>query len=116
MQVTYQDSSVVTVTHRVAPNATARVIQTTPNVVTLDHGIQGQFDAMLDKAHHVLNHFRQNKPGSVWGCDGVGYVAQKNQGLVQVHKSGVGSKKWHQGCAMLLICPDCQDVDVEIAE
>ena len=54
------------------------------------------FDHWLKRAHEVLNHFPANKPGSRWGCDGIGYSIQKRLGQVTVHQSGVGPKRFKE--------------------
>lgn len=67
------------------------------------------FDDKLHKAHHILSHFHRSSPGSIWGCDGIGYMVQKGVGEVLVNKSGVGPRKYQQGlreagnCKCLLI-------------
>lgn len=55
------------------------------------------FDLQLRRAHEVLRRFDMSKPGSVWGCDGIGYAAQQRRGEVLVHKSGVGPRKAEAG-------------------
>ena len=55
----------------------------------------------VDKAHDILSHFRMSQPGSVWGCDGVGFEMQARQGVVEVKKSGVGPRKFKAGLATL---------------
>lgn len=77
MEITYDGHSVVTVTHHCES--------------------VGEFDVALEEAQHILRRFKQNKPGSEWGCDGIGYIIQKKAGLVRVHKSGVGPKKFKEG-------------------
>lgn len=59
-----------------------------------------RFDFELAEAHSILRSFRMSKPGSVWGCDGIGYSIQKRLGVVSVKKSGVGPLKFKQGVEM----------------
>ena len=75
MEISYDGHSVVTVTH---------------------HCLDSEFDVALEEANHILRRFKQSQPGSQWGCDGVGYDIQKKVGLVCVHKSGVGPRKFKE--------------------
>ena len=58
-----------------------------------------QFAAAITHAHDVLRVFKQTKPGSVWGCDGMGYARRKRSGQVSINKSGVHAHSSQQGTA-----------------
>jgi hypothetical protein len=66
-------------------------------VVTVTRPANDNFDGALRVAHSLLNYFKATRPGSTWGCDGVGYGIQKRIGLVRVNKSGVGPKNFEKG-------------------
>lgn len=51
-----------------------------------------KFDDELSDAYKILSAFRATKSGSTWGTDGIGYIMNKEQGLVNVKKSGVVAK------------------------
>ena len=80
-------------------------------LVRVDHrtSVDG-FDDSLHMAHHVLSHFSRSKPGTTWGCDGVGYGIQKAAGHVLVNKSGVGPRKYEEGLALMRACSKCKEV------
>jgi len=61
---------------------------------------ESAFDSRVQRAHDILQCFRQSSPGSTWGCDGVGYVVQKGLGIIRVHKSGVGPRNFDKGMAL----------------
>jgi len=67
-----------------------------PNIAAED------FDRELQEAHTILSRFIMSRPGSVWGCDGIGYSIQKELGAVVVKKSGVGPRKFAEGLKELL--------------
>lgn len=50
---------------------------------------------------HILPYFRASQPGSTWGCDGIGYVIEKEHGVAFRHKSGIGPRKYQQGLKQL---------------
>lgn len=60
-----------------------------------------RFDAELQAARGLIAEFRQSKPGSTWGCDGIGYDIQKKRGEVRVMRSGVGPRKFEAGVRAL---------------
>jgi hypothetical protein len=63
-------------------------------------GVHGDdFDRALYECASALAFFCRSQPGSTWGSDGVGYVAQERIGVAVVHKSGVGPRKYQQGLA-----------------
>ena len=118
LQVSYH-GTVVTVSGQVAPDNRATCTYTpTPGasdgilpvngVVTLRNGPQTDFDALLSRAHHVLGHYHAGQLGSTWGCNGVGYIAQKNSGEVIVHKSGIGPRKFTAGETARRACDKCR--------
>ena len=57
----------------------------------------GDFDEALSIIGDILSCFRMSKPGSTWGCDGIGYVIEKQHGKAFQNKSGVGKRKFAQG-------------------
>lgn len=75
--ITYDGRSVVTATYYVQPG--------------------DDFDDALAACLGAVGKFDRSKPGSTWGCDGVGYFAQKREGRICVHNSGVGPRKYSQG-------------------
>lgn len=54
---------------------------------------------LLGEALAFRGHFTQSKPGSDWGCDGVGHEVQKRLLEVVVRRSGVGPMHFHRGVA-----------------
>ncbi len=67
------------------------------SVVSVFQKDNGDFDKALDIIDDILGCFRMSKPGSIWGCDGIGYLAQKDAGIAFRKKSGVGRIKYQQG-------------------
>jgi len=67
------------------------------SVVTVRQMDKGDFDDALSIIGDILSCFRMSKPGSIWGCDGIGYVVQKEHGIAFQKKSGVGRIKYQQG-------------------
>ncbi len=61
-----------------------------------------RFDEALGNINTILQSFHQTKPGSVWGCDGVGYAIEKRRGNAFRKKSGVGPIAFRRGVASLL--------------
>ena len=59
------------------------------------------FSAGVQTAHDILEQFPRSKPGSTWGCDGVGYEIQKTRLVVDVKKSGVGPRMYKAALAAL---------------
>lgn len=59
------------------------------------------FAHRVDKAYSLLAQFERSKPGSAWGCDGVGFECQRRIGQVAVMKSGVGPRKWAEAIKRL---------------
>lgn len=55
----------------------------------------------VDKAMSIISKFRMSSPGSTWGCDGVGFEMQARIGVVEVKRSGVGTRKFKQGLTEL---------------
>ena len=70
------------------------------SVVTVyQRGVSGNdFDRVLSAAYSVRGCFARSKPGSDWGCDGIGYQAQRQIGEIKIHRSGVGPRKFKQAC------------------
>lgn len=81
-----------TVTHDGASIVTVRKDSIKPEV----------FQAEVLEARLIASRFERSKPGSMWGCDGVGYEVQKNLGVVEIKNSGVGPRKFRQGVALLV--------------
>ena len=50
------------------------------------------FASAVDAAYEIARRFRMTRPGSTWGCDGVGFSAQCDAGEVRVMRSGVGPR------------------------
>ena len=50
------------------------------------------FASAVDAAYAICAKFRMTRPGSTWGCDGVGFHAQMKSGQVRVMRSGVGPR------------------------
>lgn len=67
------------------------------SIVTVRQEDTGDFDGALDLIRSILGSFYPSKPGSIWGCDGIGYVIEKKHGRAFQHKSGVGKIKFQQG-------------------
>jgi len=67
------------------------------SVVTVRQDDDGDFDDALSKTSVILSFFHMSKPGNIWGCDGIGYIAEKERGKAFQHKSGVGRIKFQQG-------------------
>jgi hypothetical protein len=65
-------------------------------------GDSAEFDVALSRAHEILSGFRMSRAGSIWGCDGIGYMIQKQSGNVSVKKSGVGPRKAKEGFEKLV--------------
>lgn len=61
-----------------------------------------EFDEMLAEANRLRFNFARSQPGSDWGCDGVGYGVQRRLLRVEVHRSGVGPRKFVQGVRAIL--------------
>ena len=93
-------------TYTVTPGASDGILPV-DGVVTLIPGPPTDFDTLLGRARHILSHYHRSEPGSTWGCDGIGYVAQKQIGQVRVNMSGVGSRKFAQGERERQACPVC---------
>ena len=98
----------VNATYTPTPGASDGILPVN-GVVTFIPGPQTAFDTLLSSAHHILSHYRQSEPGTTWGCDGIGYIAQKRSGQVVVNMSGVGPRKFAQGEQERTTCPTCQD-------
>jgi hypothetical protein len=64
--------------------------------ITADASSDEEFDLLLDEAQDLLRQFKRSHPGSDWGCDGIGYVIQREKRLVRVHRSGVGPRVFSQ--------------------
>ena len=67
------------------------------SIVRVRQEDDGDFDEALSICSDILSCFRQSKPGSTWGCDGIGYVIEKQHGRAFQNKSGVGKIKYQQG-------------------
>ena len=111
---------IVTVSGQVAPDARVDAAYTPTSgasdgilpvdgFVTFIPGPHTDFDTLLGQAHHILGHYRRSEPGTTWGCDGIGYIAQKKLGQVRVNMSGVGPRKFAQGEQSRQTCPQCQN-------
>lgn len=59
------------------------------------------FDNLLSSGDALRSQFKQSSPGSEWGCDGVGYGAQKAILQVVLHRSGVGPNNFRKALAPL---------------
>ena len=71
------------------------------SMITVSPTVLGDFDGDLWDCNHIINEFQMSKPGSVWGCDGVGYAIEKAHGRAYRNKSGVGPRKFQQGLKAL---------------
>lgn len=111
---------IVRVSGQVAPDKRVDAIYTpTPGasngilpvdgVVTFIQGPRTDFDTLLQQAHHILGHYRRSEPGTTWGSDGIGYIAQKKLGNVVVNMSGVGPRKFAQGERERAECQRCRN-------
>lgn len=67
------------------------------SIVTIRQEDDGDFDEALSMTSMLLSYFHMSKPGSIWGCDGVGYMVEKQHGKAFQKKSGVGKIKFQQG-------------------
>ena len=67
------------------------------SIVRVRQTDDGDFDEALSITGDILSCFRMSKPGSIWGCDGIGYVVEKQHGRAFQNKSGVGRIKYQQG-------------------
>lgn len=78
-------------------------ISYTNGVVTIEKHVssEDEFDKCLDRAFELLYFFKRSRPGSDWGCDGIGYHIQKKALHVKIHRSGVGPRNF-QKCLDLL--------------
>ncbi len=72
------------------------------SVVTVTQKDKGDFDEALSIIGDILSCFRMSKPGSTWGCDGIGYVCEKQRGIAFRNKSGIGKRKFAQGLMSFL--------------
>lgn len=72
------------------------------SVVSARQTDTGDFDEALSLIDGILSKFHRSRQGSEWGCDGVGYVVEKQHGVAFRHKSGVGRIKFQQGIGELL--------------
>lgn len=67
------------------------------HTVTVTRSVKDNFDGALNVAHRLLGYFKATKPGSTWGCDGIGYSIQKKIGVVRVNKSGITLNNFQKG-------------------
>ena len=58
-----------------------------------------QFATVVTHAHGALRFFKQTKPGSVWGCDGVGCDIHKRIGMVRINNSRIDAHSFQKGIA-----------------
>jgi hypothetical protein len=72
------------------------------SVVKVRQADAGDFDKALSLIDGILSKFRRSNPGSEWGCDGVGYVVEKQHGIAFRNKSGVGRRKFAEGLMSFL--------------
>ena len=75
--ITYDGRSIVTATQVVKPGE--------------------DFDSAIEACDAAIRKFKRSKPGSDWGCDGVGYYCQQKQGCAVRHRSGVGPRNFKKG-------------------
>jgi len=69
-------------------------------VTVLKGGVQPElFEQEVAAARVLLSRFHTSRPGSVWGCDGIGYGIQQQRGVVRICKSGVGPVIFKHGLA-----------------
>ena len=115
-----QRGKIVTVSGTVDPDAWVDVVYTpTPGASDGIRPVDGfvtfiprpntDFDKLLASAHHILSHYHRSELGTTWGCDGIGYIAQKKVGRVVVKMSGVGPRKFQQGEQARATCERCKD-------
>ncbi len=62
---------------------------------------RAQFDRALAHARAIRAVFRRTRPGSDWGAEGAGYFAQMEDGLLVLHRSGVGPRAFRRGLELL---------------
>lgn len=55
--------------------------------------ITGPFDKLFE-GEQLRARFKRSYPGSDWGADGIGYLAQKNAGAFRICRSGVGPREF----------------------
>lgn len=53
--------------------------------------ISGPFERLRD-GDMLRTMFPMSRPGSNWGADGIGYLAQQKTGRFTIHRSGVGPR------------------------
>lgn len=68
-------------------------------IVTARYHVQPgeDFDEAVMACTEVVKRFKRSRPGSIWGCDGIGYYCQQKIGVAEVHNSGVGLRKFKEG-------------------
>lgn len=106
MNITHR-GKVITISAQVTPDARVGHTYTPAPGASDIPGSRTDFDTLLAHAHHMLSHYRRSEPGSTWGCDGIGYIAQKKTGHVVVNMSGVGPRKFAQGERERASCSKC---------
>lgn len=74
MQIEYDGSSIVTITHNLA--------------------VGEDFDEALRKCSSIMTYFRPSRSGSTWGMEGVAYNLQRTKRQILLHKSGVGPRNY----------------------
>ncbi len=72
------------------------------SVVSINQTDDGNFDEGLAIIDGLLCDFHRSESGSTWGCDGIGYVIEKEHGKAFRKKSGVGKRKYAQGLESVL--------------
>lgn len=88
LDVTYDGSSVVTIRAQALALPTA-------NWTATD---ETSWTELLAEGYKLLAYFKATRPGSDWGCDGVGYNVQKRLGEVLLHRSGISPGNFRTGC------------------
>jgi hypothetical protein len=75
------------------------------------------FNNLLSSGDALRSQFRPTRPGSDWGCDGVGYGAQKAVLQVVLHRSGVGPVNFRRALAPMKRRPFSPSVaELEMAQ
>ena len=67
------------------------------------------YDAGLAVADHILSHFKA-KLYNTWGCDGIGYMIEKKNGVIRRNLSAVGPVNYRKGLEAVKACPKCAGV------
>ena len=71
------------------------------SIVTVSPTEVKDFDMDLRDCDHIIYSFHESRPGSVWGCDGVGYAIEKAHGRAYRNRSGIGPINFKRGLKLL---------------